>query len=87
MEEDLTYTLTAADGSDIVCEFLDLMTYEDKEYIVLLPEGDDEVFILEVKSTKKGSEEEYIPVEDDALIDTLFELFMKRNPEHTFTEE
>lgn len=84
MDEELTYTLTAEDGSDIVCEFLDLITYEKKEYIVLLPEDEEDVFILEVK--EKGQEEEYLPVEDDDLLDTLFDLFKERNPEHTFSD-
>lgn len=84
MDEELTYTLTAEDGSDIVCEFLDLIPYGKKEYIVLLPEDEEDVFILEVKDN--GKEEEYLPVEDDDLLDELFELFKKRNPEHSFSD-
>lgn len=84
MDEELTYTLTAEDGSDIVCEFLDLIPYGKKEYIVLLPEDEEDVFILEVKDN--GKEEEYLPIEDDDLLDELFELFKKRNPEHSFSD-
>lgn len=84
MDSELTYTLTAEDGSDIVCEFLDLIPYGKKEYIVLLPEEEEDVYILEVKETKDG--EEYLPVEDDDLLDELFELFKERNPEHSFSD-
>lgn len=82
MDSELTYTLTAEDGTDIICEFLDLIPYEDKEFIVLLPEGEEDVYILEV--SEEGEEEEYLPIEDDDLLDVLFELFMKRNPEHSY---
>lgn len=84
MDEELTYTLTAEDGSDITCQFLDLITYEKKDYIILLPEDEEEVFILEVKDN--GKEEEYLPIEDDDLLDTIFDLFKQRNPEHSFED-
>lgn len=84
MDEELKYTLTAEDGSDIVCEFLDMIPYGKKEYIVLLPEEEEDVYILEVKDN--GKEEEYLPVEDDDLLDELFELFKERNPEHDFSD-
>lgn len=84
MDAELTYTLTAEDGSDIVCEFLDMITYEKKDYIVLLPEDEEDVYILEV--VEIGDEEEYLPIDDDDLLDTLFELFKERNPEHNFED-
>lgn len=41
MELDNIITLQDEDGQDVAFEFLDLVIYEDKEYVVLLPAEDD----------------------------------------------
>lgn len=44
--------LTDQDGNDVEFEFLDLIEYEDENYVVLLPiseyEDNSEVFILKI---------------------------------------
>ncbi len=70
-------TLNDDDGNEIEFEFLDLIEYEGENYIVLLADGDDEVMILRVDAS--GDVEEYKSVDDDELLDTIFEIFKSRN--------
>lgn len=37
MDDDDVVVLTDMDGNEIKCEFLDLIPYQSKEYVVLLP--------------------------------------------------
>lgn len=76
--------LNGEDGSEIHFEFLDLITYRKKDYVVLLPiEGDtDQVVILQVESI--GSDEEsYISVDNEYTLEIVFSLFKERN-QHEF---
>ena len=76
--------LNGEDGSEIHFEFLDLITYRKKDYVVLLPiEGDtDQVVILQVESI--GSDEEsYISVDNEYTLETVFSLFKERH-QHEF---
>ena len=76
--------LTDENGEQQEYEVLDLIEYENKEYVVLLPyndfeqEDDDEVLILEIE---EGDDEidEYLSVDDDVLLNILFEIFKERN--------
>ena len=76
--------LNGEDGSEIHFEFLDLITYRKKDYVVLLPiERDtDQVVILQVESI--GSDEEsYISVDNEYTLETVFSLFKERH-QHEF---
>lgn len=76
--------LNAEDGSEIRFEFLDLITYRKKEYVVLLPiDGDtDQVVILQVESIG-ADEESYISVDNEYTLDAVFSLFKERH-QHEF---
>lgn len=81
-EEELNIiTLTDEDGSEIDYEFLDLIDYEDKTYVVLLPvdenEDNGEVIILEVNEIDDKTEE-YASVEDEATLSAVFDIFRER---------
>lgn len=82
MNEDIL-TLTDENGSEIEFEVMDVLEYEEEEYIVLYPvdAGDDEpVHILKVISENvDDGEEQYAGLDDDELIGTLYRLFCKRN--------
>ena len=62
-------------------EFLDLIDYDGKEYIVLLPieggEADDEVVILELDRAGEN-EEAYLSVDDDNTLAAVFEIFREK---------
>ena len=65
-------------GRDIPFEFLDLLEYEGKEYVVLLPAEDDgtgendEVVILEVLPVQDVS------VESEEILNAVFEIFKEK---------
>ena len=77
--------LNDEDGNEVKFEFLDLVELEDEEYVILLPVIDDgveeegEVVILKVEDTDEDSEEEsYVSVEDEEIINKVFEIFKER---------
>ena len=81
MDEELDniIVLNDEDGNEVKFEFLDLIEYGGEEYVVLLPaeEGDeaDEVVILKVEDTDSTEEESYAGVEDQEILNTVFQLF------------
>ena len=84
-ELDNIIILNDEDGNAVKFEFLDLIDYEDEEYIVLLPvteEGEEEegeVVILKVEDTDDDSEEEsYVSVENEDTLNKVFEIFKER---------
>ena len=86
MQEEYTnvITLTDADGSDVDFEVLDMITYQDSEYAVLLPVDDDseavEAVILELLAAEEDGEEDMLQgVDDQEILDAVFALFMERN--------
>ena len=70
MEESGILTLTDENGQDVDFEYLDCLTYEDKEYLILMPADDPatEVVILEVVRVGEA-DESYLAVEDEARLD------------------
>ena len=84
-EEDNIVILNDEDGNEVKFEFLDLVELDDEEYVILLPVIDDgveeegEVVILKVEDTDEDSEEEsYVSVEDEEILNKVFEIFKER---------
>ena len=79
MDEGAIITLTDDEGKEVEFELLDVIEYKGEEYIVLIEndENADEVVILQIRSLDEETEE-YISIEDEELLNTLFELFKKR---------
>jgi uncharacterized protein YrzB (UPF0473 family) len=79
-EDDNTIVLTDEDGNELECEYLDTVNYKDKDYAVLFPldqdEEDGDVIILELAENEDG-EEEYLTVEDEGLLDEVFDEYMR----------
>jgi len=78
-----TITLTDQDGSEVEFEVLDIIPYEESEYVVLLPvDGDSEqpeVVILELFAAEEEDQEDELQgVEDEAILNAVFELFLKK---------
>ena len=82
MEKDMTpeeetsiLTLTDENGEDIDFEYLDCLTYQDKEYLVLMPadEAETQIVILEVEPVDDENEN-YLAVDDEAVLDAMEEL-------------
>ena len=84
-ELDNIVILNDEDGNEVKFEFLDLIDFEDEEYIVLLPvneEGEEEegeVVILKVEDTDEDAEEEsYVSVDDEDTLNKVFEIFKEK---------
>lgn len=81
-ELDNIVILNDEDGNEVKFEFLDLVEYEDEQYVVLLPmseeneDEDGEVVILKLEDTDDDSDEEsYVSVEDEDVLMKVFEIF------------
>lgn len=76
-------TLTDQYGESVRFELLDIVEYEDQEFAVLYPAdgGDDEpVHILRITSENLDLDEmEFEGLDDEDLINGVFDLFCKRN--------
>jgi len=78
-EEVSILTLTDENGQDVNFEYLDCIDYEGVEYLVLMPEdeNDNEVVILEVEPVDEENEN-YLAVEDEAVLNAVFEIFKEK---------
>ena len=97
MEEELDNVIVLNDeeGKEVKFEFLDLIEYEDEEYVILLPMDEDdvdedagEVVILKVEDTDSDEEESYVSVDDPETLNTVFEMFKEKfKDEFNFIDE
>ncbi|MBQ8556262.1 MAG: DUF1292 domain-containing protein [Clostridia bacterium] len=84
LDEDSIITLTDDQGNDIDFLLLDVVEYNEKDYMVLLPLADDEgseedeVLILQVDKEEEG--EIYQSVEDETTLQAVLDLFEKSLP-------
>ncbi|MBQ1350194.1 MAG: DUF1292 domain-containing protein [Ruminococcus sp.] len=72
-------TLEDEEGNEVEFEFLDIVEYDGEEYIVLIEndEDADEVVILKINPVDEETEE-YVSIEDEDLLDKLFDIFKKK---------
>lgn len=78
--------LNDEDGNEVKFEFLDLVELDDEEYVVLLPvaeegeEEDGEVVILKLEDNddEDSEEESYVSVEDEDVLNKVFEIFKEK---------
>ncbi len=77
--EDALITLVDDEGNEVEFEFLDVVEYEGEEYIVLIEndEDADEVVILKINPIDDDTEE-YTSIEDEDLLQKLFEIFKQK---------
>lgn len=78
-EEVSILTLTDENGQDVNFEYLDCLEYQGVEYLVLMPEDDDsgELVILQVEPVDEENEN-YLAVEDEAVLNAVFEMFKEK---------
>ena len=78
-EEIPLVTLEDEEGNEVEFEFLDIVEYEGEEFIVLIEndEDTDEVVILKINPIDDETEE-YVSIEDEELLDKLFDIFKKK---------
>lgn len=95
MDEELDniIVLNDEDGNEVNFEFLDLVELDGEEYVILLPTDEDEnepgeVVILQVEDTDSEEEESYISVEDEEILNKVFEMFKEKfKDEFDFIDE
>lgn len=78
-EEVSILTLTDENGQETDFEYLDCIEYQDKEYLVLMPteEPDTQIVILEVEPVDEENEN-YLSVQDEAILDAVYGIFKDR---------
>ncbi len=91
-ELDNIIILNDENGNEIEFEFLDLIPFEGEEYVVLLPNDEDdeagEVVILKLEDTDSEDEESYVSVDDEEVLQKVFEIFKdKFKDEFNFIDE
>ena len=90
-ELDNIVVLNDEEGNEVQFEFLDLVEYEGEEYVVLLPVDDideGEVVILKVEDTESEDEESYVSVDDESILQSVFEIFKEKfKDEFDFIDE
>ena len=91
-ELDNIIVLNDENGDEIEFEFLDLIEYEGEEYVLLLPHDEedeaDEVVILKLEDTDSEDEESYVSVEDEHILQAVFEIFKEKfKDEFNFIDE
>ena len=78
-EEESILTLTDENGEDIRFEYLDCIEYQGTEYLVLMPEDseDNEIVILQIQPVDEENEN-YLAVEDETILNAVYEAFKER---------
>ena len=78
-EESSLISLTDENGVETEFEFLDCIVYNEVEYLVLIPNQEDanEIVILEVQPVDEENEN-YIAVDDENILNTVYDIFKER---------
>ena len=79
-EESNLLSLTDENGQETVFEYLDVIEYQGKEYLFLLPadeEENTEVVIFEIQPVDEENEN-YLAVEDEAVLNAVYDLFKEK---------
>ena len=78
-EEVSVLSLTDENGVETNFEYLDCVEYLGKEYLVLMPAEDEstEIIILEVQPVDEENEN-YLSVQDEAVLEAVYDIFKER---------
>ncbi len=79
MDSENIIILNDEEGNKVEFEFLDLIPYRGKEYVVLLPVSDDadEVVILQLEEADDENES-YVSVDNELTLQAVFEIFKEK---------
>ena len=85
-ELDNIVILNDEEGNEVKFEYLDLIELDEEEYVVLLPvdeegeEDEGEVVILKVEDSddEESDEESYVSVDDEEVLNKVFEIFKEK---------
>ena len=81
MEKNVIFTLEDDLGNEVEFELLDVITYKNEEYAVLVENIPDvkDFTILKIDSID-DKEEVYLGIDDEALVQKIFDIFKKNHP-------
>lgn len=77
--------LTLDDDTELECEVLGIFEVEDKEYIALLPIGEEEVLLYEYVELE-DEDFDLLPIEDEAEFELISEAFTALYSDDDFEE-
>ena len=69
-ELDNIVILNDEDGNEVKFEFLDLVELDDEEYVVILKVEDND--------DEDSDEESYVSIEDEEILNKVFEIFKEK---------
>lgn len=80
--EDELVILTDEDGNDVEFEYLDVIEYKQRQFVILLPveateEEPGDVVILEIGEDESG-EELFLPVSSEEELNAVFDIFKEK---------
>ena len=86
LEDENIVILNDEEGNEVKFEFLDLIELDNEEYVVLLPINEDEeetegevvILKLEDADDPDAEEESYVSVEDESVLNKVFEMFKEK---------
>ena len=77
-DESSILTLTGENGETLDFEYLDCVEYQENEYLILTPVDEPgQLVILQIEPVDEENEN-YLAVEDDAILDAVYEIFKTR---------
>ncbi len=78
-EQENILSLTDENGEETLFEYLDSVELDGKEYLVLMPAEElaTEIVILEVEPVDEETEN-YLSVNDEKILDTVYGIFKER---------
>ena len=78
-EEAAILTLTDENGNDQNFEYLDVIEYQGKEYLILMPAEEEEthIVILEIEPVDEENEN-YLSVENESILNAVYGIFKER---------
>ncbi len=84
-----TITLCDDEGNEVEFDFLDLIPYKNESYAVLFPTedigNDGQVVILKVEES--ADDAAYIGIDDEKIIDAVFEIFKEKHKDELDFED
>lgn len=75
--DDIVY-LSDEDGSEMAFEFVDTFDYEGNSYVVLLPVDEDDNEEVVILMEEDGNEDSYVSVDDEKVLQAVFDLFKEK---------
>ena len=78
-EEVNILTLTDENGNDQDFEYLDVIEYQGKEYLIVMPAEDQEthIVIMEIEPVDEENEN-YLSIDDENLLNAVYAIFKEK---------